>query len=76
MSITKVNVLATHSVKPTITSVEMRWRYNYFNFEILESEVKGTRSFAPPVHRPGLSRLAETSALHLPVLKNVSPNTH
>lgn len=71
-----MNVIATHSVKATITSVEMRRRYNYFNFEILESEVKETHSFAPPVHRPGLSRLAETSALHLSVLKNVSSNTH
>lgn len=41
--------------------------------KILESEVEETNSFARPVHRLGLSRLAETSALHLYALKMSHP---
>lgn len=73
ISITKANVVVNYTVKPTLTSAETRQRPNHFNFEILKSEVKETHSFASPVHRLGLSRLAETSALHLYALKMSHP---
>lgn len=38
--------------RPTMTSLKVHWRQNWFNFEILESEVKETHSFAPLVQRP------------------------